>query len=162
MENPKLQLDMLKEARERTTPGWVWFFDEAEGVICAQKGRETCRVLSPHADVTDPDGYPTPAFRHDALLIVETLNRLDSLLEALERVMSLADELDIMTTKRLRAAQLARLEARYDLSEAHRLSGKRAHAVKEAFLREITEAFKANPAPAVSISEYYQESLTDG
>lgn len=161
MENPKLQLDALKSAREKTTSGWVWFFDEAEGVICAQKGREICRVFSPHSDVTDSNGYPTPACRNDAILIVETLNRLGSLLDALERVLGLADELDIMATKRQRAAQLARLDARYDLSEAHRHSGKRAHAVKQAFLHEIAEAFKADPAPAASISEYYQESLTD-
>ena len=160
MEDPQLHLDVLKEAKARTGQGWVWIFDEDDGTICAQRGKEICHVFIAHPDVTDPSGYPSTAFRHEALLIVETLNRLDSLLEALERVIGLAGELDTMATKRFRAAQLARLEARYDLSEAHRHSGKRAHAVREAFLTEIAEAFKANPAPATSISEYYQESLT--
>lgn len=157
----KAHLDALKVAQERTTPGWKWFFDEDTGTICAEKGHEVCHVFSPHPDATDPAGYPTPACRHDALLIVEALNKLPNLLDALGRVLALAEELDDMASKRQRAAQTARQSARYDLSEAHRQSVNRVRAIKQAFLQEIAEAFSTNPEPASTISEYYQESLTD-
>lgn len=161
MQSMKAHLDALKEAQGRTTPGWKWFFDEETGIICAEKGHEVCHVFTPHSDVTEPNGYPTPACRHDALLIVEALNKLPNLLEALDRVLGLAEELDDMADKRQRAAHTARQAARYDLSEAHRQSVNRVRAIKQAFLQEIAEAFSANPEPASTISEYYQESLTD-
>lgn len=161
MQSMKAHLRTLKDAQERTTPGWNWFFDEETGTICAEKGHEVCHVFVPHSDVTDPTGYPTPACRHDALLIVEALNKLPNLLDALERVLVLAEELDDMASKRQRAAQTARRNARYDLSEAHRQSVNRVRAIKQAFLQEIAEAFSSNPEPASSISKYYQESLTN-
>lgn len=157
----KAHLRTLKDAQKRTTPGWKWFYDEGTGTICAEKGREVCHVFVAHPDVTDPTGYPTPACRHDAILIVEALNKLPNLLDALERVLVLAEELDDMASKRQRAAQTARRAARYDLSEAHRQSVNRVRAIKQAFLQEIAEAFRANPEPLASISEYYQESLTN-
>lgn len=161
METLKSQLQAIRDAEQKATPGWTWFFDEADGIICAQRGREVCRVFIPHPEAADSSGYPTPSCRNDALLIAQALNQLPKLLDALARVITLAEELEDIAGKRQRAAQRARLADRYDLSEAHYQSVKRVRAIKQALLQEIAEAFAANPEPASTIYDYYQGNLTD-
>lgn len=161
MENLKSQLQLLKDAQARTAPGWIWFFDEESGIVCAKKGKEIARVFTAHPDAADNSGYPTEACRNDALLMVQALNKLPNLIDALERVLGLAGELDEMASKRQQAALRARLAERYDLSEAHRQSVNRVRAIKEAFLQEIAAAFASSPEPASSISDYYQGNLNE-
>lgn len=161
MESLKAHLQAIQDAAQKTTPGWTWFFDDANGTICAQKGRDICRVFVPHPDAADSSGYPTASCRNDALLVVQALNQLPKLLDALSRVITLAEELEDMAGKRERAAHRARLAQRYDLSEAHNQSLKRVRAIKKALLHEITAAFDANPEPAFTIFDYYQGNITD-
>jgi hypothetical protein len=161
MESLKFQLQTLKDAQQKTARGWTWSFDEDSGAICASKGDEVCPVFVAHSDVSDSAGYPTPACQNDARLVAEALNNLHKLVDALERVIGLAEELDAVAGKRQRAAHRARLAERYDLSEAHRQSLVRVIALKHAFIKEISEAFAASPEPVSSISDYYQGNLTD-
>jgi hypothetical protein len=161
MENTKTHIQALKNALKKTAPGWTWFFDDENGIICAQKGREISRVFIAHPEMTDSSGYPTPDTRNDALLIVEALNNLPKLLDAMERVLRLTEELEHMAGRRQRAAHHARHAERYDLFEAHRQSVKRVHAIRRAFLEEVSKAFAINPEPAAKIADYYQGEITD-
>jgi hypothetical protein len=144
MENIKAELQGLQAAQRSTEQGWTWFFDEASGVICAQKENTVRKVFIPHSDSTDQQGRPTPLTRNDALLIAQTLNATPKILAALERAVAFAEELEGMAEMRDRAAHSARREERYDVSEVHRQSAKRVRTTKKAFLEELREAF-TNP-----------------
>jgi hypothetical protein len=141
MENIKAKLHALQAAQRSTEQGWTWFFDEANGIICAQKANAVRKVFIPHADSIDQQGRPTQLTTSDACLVAQTLNDMPKLLAALERAVAFAEGLDEMAEMRDRAARNARLNERYDLSEAHRQSAKRVRTAKEAFLEKMGEAF---------------------
>lgn len=141
MENIKATLAVLQAAQQNAEQGWTWFFDASSGVICAQKGNTIRKVFIPHADSTDQQGNPTQVTQRDAYLVAQTLNDMPKLLAALERAVAFAEGLDEMAEMRERAARNARLNERYDLSEAHRQSAKRVRTAKEAFLEKLGEAF---------------------
>jgi hypothetical protein len=144
MDNIKAELQALKAAQRSTEQGWTWFFDEAMGVICAQRGNAVRKVFIPHTDSTDQHGHPTPLAKNDAFLIAQTLNAMPKILGALERAVAFAEGLEEMAEMRERAAHSARREERYDVSEVHRQSAKRVRTAKKAFLEELGEAF-TNP-----------------
>lgn len=154
MKSLKAQLQGLKTSLGKASSGWTWFFDEKTGFLTAKRGEEICPVFQAHPNVSDSNGYPIPTCQKDAVLIAEALNKLPKLIDALDRVLALAEELDGMAGKRQQAAHRARLEQRYDLSEAHRQSMNRVKTIKQAFLQEIQEAFKDHPEPAASLSDY--------
>lgn len=140
MDNIKEELQALRAIQRSTEQGWTWFFDESSGVLCARKGNNVRKVFAPHPNATDR-GRPTPLTQSDAYFIARTLNEMPKLLDALERAVSFADGLDEMAEMRERAAHNARLNERYDLSEAHRQSAKRVRKAKIAFLGKVGEAF---------------------
>lgn len=141
MENIKAELQALQAAQRSSEQGWTWFLDESSGTICAQKGNAVRKVFIPHTDAFDQQGSPTQLTQNDACLVVQTLNDMPKILAALERAVAFAEGLDEMAEMRERAARNARLNERYDLSEAHRQSAKRVRTAKEAFLEKLGEAF---------------------
>lgn len=145
MENIRAELEALKAAQRSTEQGWVWFLDSTTGVLCAGKVGTVRKVLAPHPESTDPHGNPTLHCLNDALLISQTLNALPKLIDALDRAVTFAEGLEDMASMRDRAAHAARLSERYDVSELHRQSAKRVRITKQAFLKEIAEAF-LNPS----------------
>lgn len=146
MKNIKAKLHALQAAQRSTEQGWIWFFDESNGVVCVQKGNTVRKVFIPHADARDQQGQPTPLTESYAYLVVQTLNNMPNLLDALERAVGFAEGLDEMAGMRERAAQRARQDERYDLSEAHRQSAKRVRTTKKAFLEEVGAAFTELPS----------------
>jgi hypothetical protein len=105
MENIRRELQTLREIQRNTEQGWTWFFDEANGIICAQKGNTVRKVFTPHTDSVDQQGHPTALAQNDAFLIAQTLNAMPKLLAALERAVAFAEGLDEMAEMRERAAQ---------------------------------------------------------
>jgi hypothetical protein len=148
MDHIKAELQALQAAQQSSEQGWTWFFDEANGVICAQKGNTVRRVFMSHIESTDPHGHPTALTLSDARLIAQTLNSMPKVLEALERTVSFAEGLEEMAEMREPAAHSARREERYDVSELHRQSAKRVRTTKEAFLEEVRAAFANSKAMA--------------
>lgn len=141
MEEIRAELQALKSALTSTEQGWTWFWDDAAGVLCAENENTVRKVFLPHPDATDQHGHPTLLCQNDAHLIGQTLNALPKLIDALERAVTFAGELENMASMRDRAAQTARQSERYDVSELHRQSAKRVRTTKQAFLDEIADAF---------------------
>lgn len=141
MENIKAELAALQAAQRSTEQGWTWFYDASEGVICAQKGQVVRKVFIPHRESTDEQGNPSLHAHNDAYLIAQILNDMPKVLNALERAISFAEGLEEMAGMRERAAQSARRDERYDLSEVHRQSAKRVRTTKDAFIEELGAAF---------------------
>jgi hypothetical protein len=152
MENIKAELAALQAAQRSTEHGWTWFYDASSGVICAQKGKVVRKVFIPHPESADEQGSPTLHTHNDAYLIAQVLNDMPKVLNALERAVSFAEGLEEMAGMRERAAQSARRDERYDLSEVHRQSAKRVRTTKDAFIEEVSAAF-ANPEATADHSD---------
>lgn len=152
MENIKAELAALQAAQRSTEQGWTWFYDASSGVICAQKGQIVRKVFIPHRESTDEQGVPSLHAQNDAYLIAQILNDMPKVLNALERAISFAEGLEEMAGMRERAAQSARRDERYDLSEVHRQSAKRVRTTKDAFIEEVSAAF-ANPGATADHSD---------
>lgn len=141
MEEIRAELQALKSVLTSTEQGWTWFWDDAAGMLVAENESTVRQVFIPHPESLDKQGRPTLLCHNDAHLISQTLNAIPKLIDALERAVTFAEELEDMATMRERAAQTARLSERYDVSELHRQSAKRVRTTKQAFLDEISDAF---------------------